>query len=297
MLRGALALLRQMGVVRASNFGGWLGRSLGPWLPVSRVAEANLRRALPALTKAERAAVIRRMWDNLGRNVGELPHLGALRRCDAGPGWHCADEAVAAALRERGGPALLFSAHFGNWEMILPLAAALGVPLAGFYRAASNPLSDALIQTLRRQAIGGQAAGAPVVMFPKGAHGARAALRHLAHGGMLGMLADQKLDDGIAVDFFGAPAMTAPALAQLALRYRCPVIPARIRRLGPARFELILEPSLALPDSGDREGDVLRLTREVNATLERWIRAEPAAWLWLHRRWPSGGAGRRSLEV
>jgi KDO2-lipid IV(A) lauroyltransferase len=286
LLRGALALLRHMGVVRASNFGGWLGRSLGPWLPVSRVAEANLRRALPALAPAERADVIRSMWDNLGRNLGELPHLGALRRCDSGPGWYCADDAVAAALRERGGPALLFSAHFGNWEMILPLAAALGLPLAGFYRAASNPLSDALIQTLRRQAIGGQAAGAPVVMFPKGARGARAAVLHLGRGGMLGMLADQKLDDGIAVDFFGAPAMTAPALAQLALRYRCPVVPARIRRLGPARFELILEPSLALPDSGDRESDVLTLTREVNATLERWIRAEPAAWLWVHRRWP-----------
>ncbi|MBV9758790.1 MAG: lauroyl acyltransferase, partial [Alphaproteobacteria bacterium] len=37
---------------------------------------------------------------------------------------------------------------------------------------------------------------------------------------------------------------------------------------------------------GDRTADIATLTRAVNATLERWIRARPEGWLWLHRRWP-----------
>ena len=79
--------------------------------------------------------------------------------------------------------------------------------------------------------------------------------------------------------------MTAPALAAFALRFRCPVLPAHVERIGPVRFRMVLDAPLALPDSGDRAADIAALTREVNATLERWIRARPAEWLWLHRRW------------
>ena len=65
--------------------------------------------------------------------------------------------------------------------------------------------------------------------------------------------------------FFGRPAMTAPALAALALRFRCPVVPVYARRIGPARFRLICETPLPLPDSGDRQADIAALTRTVNA--------------------------------
>jgi KDO2-lipid IV(A) lauroyltransferase len=31
---------------------------------------------------------------------------------------------------------------------------------------------------------------------------------------------------------------------------------------------------------------VLSLTQSVNDILERWIRAAPESWLWVHRRFP-----------
>jgi KDO2-lipid IV(A) lauroyltransferase len=80
--------------------------------------------------------------------------------------------------------------------------------------------------------------------------------------------------------------MTAPATAALALRFRCPVIAGRVERLGPARFRLTVEPPMPLPDSGNRAADVASLTADINLVLERWIRARPDHWLWLHRRWP-----------
>ena len=48
-LRGAVALLRLAGPVRASNLAGRLTRTVGPWLRVNRVGDANLRLALPEL--------------------------------------------------------------------------------------------------------------------------------------------------------------------------------------------------------------------------------------------------------
>jgi KDO2-lipid IV(A) lauroyltransferase len=48
------------------------------------------------------------------------------------------------------------------------------------------------------------------------------------------MLVDQKMNDGIAVPFFGRDAMTAPALARLAFRFDATVVPVRILRLKGA---------------------------------------------------------------
>jgi KDO2-lipid IV(A) lauroyltransferase len=100
------------------------------------------------------------------------------------------------------------------------------------------------------------------------------------------LLVDQKMNDGLAVPFFGHPAMTAPAAAQLALRFRCPVVAVHIERLGGAHFRLSLLPPLPLPDSGDRNADIRSLMADINGMLESWIRKRPEQWLWAHRRWP-----------
>lgn len=280
-LRGLGHVLGWLGPVRSSDAGGWVARALGPRLPASRVAESNLRRALPALDAPGRAEVIRAVWDNLGRTAAELPHLAGLVRTASGPGWEVQGEEHLDALRQAGTRMLFVSGHFGNWEMALPIAAQLGVPVSGFYRAASNTAVDAVVQTMRLRAI-----GPGVSMFAKGRHGARAALAHLRGGGSLGLLADQKMNDGIAVPFLGRLAMTAPGPAQLALRFGLAVVPSRVDRLGPARFRLVCEAPLAVARTGERDADVYALTLAMNAVLERWIRADPASWLWLHRRWP-----------
>jgi KDO2-lipid IV(A) lauroyltransferase len=282
-LRLLFALLARLNVEICSDFGGWLLRQVGPWLPVNRVAESNLRRALPALTNTERQRIIIGVWDNLGRTVAEFPHLPALRATNAGAGWEVEGEAHMQAAFAQCRQVTFFSGHLGNWELILPIASALGVPLAGFYRAAGNPFVNRALQDIRLRAAPG------VLMFAKGPVGARAALRHMAAGGSLGALVDQKMNDGIAAPFFGQLAMTAPALAQLALRFNCPVVPARVRRIGGARFRLVFEAPLPFAPTGDRAADILALTSQMNATLERWIREEPHAWLWMHRRWPKQG--------
>ena len=164
---------------------------------------------------------------------------------------------------------------------MLPIAAQYGVRVAGVYRAPSNRAVASVLDAARDAAGGGL-----VPMFPKGAKGARLAMKHLDGGGSLGLLLDQKMNDGIPVPFFGRPAMTAPAAAQFALRYDLPVLPAYMVRLGPARFRMVCEPPLTIAKTGDRRADAYALTLAMNQSLERWIRMDPGAWLWLHRRWP-----------
>ena len=105
-------------------------------------------------------------------------------------------------------------------------------------------------------------------------------------GGEIGMLVDQKMTDGIAVPFFGRDAMTAPALAQFALKYDAPIVPIRAERLDGAHFRVTFYPALEVTKTGNRHDDIQAIMTDVNATMESWIRERPEQWLWLHRRWP-----------
>ena len=276
-----IRLLAALPPAAASNLAGAVAAAIGPMLPVSRVARANLQAAMPELDMLQRARIVRAAWAQLGRTAGEFPHVAHLRRNTAsGPGWEVSGEDVLTGLAARGGPALFFSGHMGNWEILPHASRAFGLPVASFYRAAQNELVDALIARLRQSP-----SGETQQMFAKGAGGARRAMAHLRQGGYLAMLVDQKLNDGVQARFFGLPAMTAPAVATFALHFQCPVIPAVSRRIGPARLRLDVEPPLPLPNTGDRAADVLALTQQINDVLERWIRADPGSWLWMHRRW------------
>ena len=133
-------------------------------------------------------------------------------------------------------------------------------------------------------------------MFPKGGAGARQAYAHMMRGGHLGLLVDQKLDNGISAPFFGRPAMTANAMASFALKFKCPVFPVHSVRVGPARLQIIWEKPMVLPDTGDKEQDIATMTAEMNLILERWIREKPGAWLWLHRRWPKATLQDRRIK-
>lgn len=280
-LKTVLALVRALPPIAASNLGGAVARTIGPLLPVSRVADTNLRLALPDLDAAARRRIVRGVWDNLGRTAAELPHLPSLRATASGPGWETVGLEHARAAVAIGRPVVFFSAHLANWEALSLIANRSGFVVPAFYRAAANPLVDRLIQDLRRAA-----AGRDLPQFAKGAAGARAATAHLRAGGTLGMLVDQKMNDGIAAPLFGHMAMTVTAPALYALRYRCKLVPCHIERLGPARFRLVVAPPLETPATGDLHADIATLAARMNAVLEGWIRDRPESWLWLHRRWP-----------
>jgi len=260
----------------ASGFGGWLGSRIGPHLRITRRARKNLRLAMPELDDAAIEKIVVEMWDNLGRVVGEYPHFTRV----------AADENRVAILgtehveayRKDGVPCILISGHFANWELFPPTCRRGGLRCLQVYRTANNPLVDALLRRLR----GSDADDG----LPKGPRGARGAIAALKEGRRVGMLIDQKLNDGVAVPFFGREAMSPPAAVQLAQRYDCPLIPVRLERLEGCRFRLTFMAPLVLPESGDRRRDVAAALTEVNRILEGWIRDRPGQWLWLHRRWP-----------
>ena len=275
-LVAAMAFFACLPVDHASAVGGFLGRAIGPRLRATRVALRNLRRAMPENGDADNRRIVRDMWDNLGRALAEHPHLGRICAEGAGRVEIVNGEAIAAA-QAKDRPTLFFGGHFANWEVgPTTIHRLMGSALLSVYRAANNPWVD----RLQRRGLRARQAVA------KGASGGRELIRHLRGGGHVAMLVDQKLNDGIAVPFFGRDAMTAPAIAKLARQFAGPIVPVHVERLSGAHFRFTVEPALAVPNTGDAAADVHAAMIRVNAVIEKWVRARPEQWLWLHRRWP-----------
>lgn len=273
--RLALALFAALPLDSASALGGWIARKIGPRLGAHKIAARNIARALPELTAAQQAAALIGMWDNLGRVVAEYAHLASIR--DAGRIEVVGAEHVV-AIRDSGRPAIFYSAHYGNWELMSLVGAQNHLPLVQVYRAANNPLTEEILQELRKP-VGGR-------HVPKGMQAARELLKALKQNECLAMLVDQKLSNGVAVPFFGRDAMTAPAIADLALRRACPVVLIYAERLGGAHFRITVEPPVMLQETGNREQDTYDALLLINHKIEGLIRKRPDHWFWVHRRWP-----------
>ncbi len=263
----------------SSAFWGWAMRVIGPRLPAHKIAERNLDLCFPDMPAAERARILRGMWDNLGRVVGEYPHNRALWRTPGRIAYVGTEDLTPRTYADR--PVIFFSGHLANWEVAAPCAHAGGWPVWLVYRAPNNRFTDRLIRQIRRPFT--------VAQLPKGPEGARQTLRAMRQKGALTILVDQKTNDGIAVPFFGRPAMTTPAAAQFHLRMGAVLLPSRVVRTGGAWFEMRVEPPLTIEPTGDVAADQAALTERMNAILERWIREHPEQWLWIHRRWPESG--------
>ena len=261
----------------ASNLAGSLGRFLGRNLAASRKANRNLRMAFPDLDDEEAHDITLGMWENIGRIMGEYPHLSKLEKKGH---LEIINKESLDKANASGRPILFMTAHIGNWE-VMPfyLNQHLDNPLALVYRAPNNPWVNNLLQKLRGQGTKEQLA--------KGRQGAKDIIKLIKNGKNVGMLVDQKMNEGIPVPFFGRHAMTITSIAQLALRYDCIILPAYCQRKeNKTDFRIIIEDEFKPIKTGVLAKDIEATMRLVNEKMEGWIKQNPEQWLWLHRRWP-----------
>lgn len=288
LVGAVFAVARALGPERASNVGGAITRTLGPLLPVHKVALKNIRAAYPGMDEAEVRRIARGAWENLGRTAAEYAHLHHLFDWDAdnqSQASRCEVEGIERfiALRDDGKPGIFFSAHLANWELPAICAARYDLKVTAVFRAPNNPAVNRIVHAIRSGTMGGlEAARAGAAFAMKDA---------LDKGGHLGMLIDQHFTRGVEVPFFGRPARTNPILAKFASAFDCPVHGVRVIRLPGYRFRLELTPEIVLPRKPDGSVDEQAAMAEMTAIVEGWVREHPEQWLWMHRRWRVPQAG------
>jgi KDO2-lipid IV(A) lauroyltransferase len=265
----------------ASDFMGKLAQSIGPRLPASKTGRANLRHAFPEKSDAEIEQILRGVWDNLGRVAGEFVHLDKM--------WDYDDRYPNAGRIETfnvdrfiglytdNKPAILFSAHLGNWELAAVGARKYGLDSAVLFRMPNNRFIADFIHETRAELMS--------QLVPAGSEAALFMAGVIERGGHLGMLVDQHKKPGVRVNFLGRPCWANATLARLARHYDCPVHGSRVIRLPNNRFRVELTRALELPRDAENKIDIQGTMQAVHTVMEGWIREHPEQWLWLHRRW------------
>ena len=265
----ALALvIRLLPAPFASALGGGIAGFFGPISSWSWRSLFNLSYAMPELTAEERRRINRKMWVNLGRVVGEFFHIHHLIHSSRVEyeGLEHID-----ANKDRGG--LLIGAHLANWELVGTPPMKLGLPVRAVFRPTNNPLVARLLR--ERNAVYDR-------MYEKGRSGARGIAETIRGKAFFAILVDQKLREGMMLDFFGHKASTPVAHVKIALKEGAPIYLVRVVRGKGCRFRVIVSPFEIRPDD-----DVASIATRINAEIESWIRSCPEQWLWPHRRWPA----------
>lgn len=254
------------------GFAAWLMRRAVAWVPDLRHrVDGNLRLIFPELPEAERARIAAAMAGNVGRTLIEILTNRAFQTRagwsePAGPGWSVLQDA-----RRAGRGAILVSGHFGQWEAVRGALKARGIECAALYRPVKNPwLERAYFANL-------QTGGRPI--FARGGAGLREMVRHLRAGGVVAVLLDQYTKRGTVIEFLGRPAPSGTMIADLALRYQLPMIPAYgTRDPDGLHVTLAFEAPIA-PGTGET------MTQAAADSLSARVRAHPEQYYWLHRRW------------
>ncbi len=278
------------GLLRLFAFLPWtwmmaIGRGLGRLamrlLPRRvRIADINLSLCFPELDDEGRGKLVRRHYESMGMGVMDMAFA-----------WWAAGSQIESLVRIHGqehleqalrhGKGMIFlTAHFTSVE-ISGRALARLAPVLPMYRPNENPVIQYLMTRNRERHV--------ERTIPR--DDVRLMLRTLKANKGVWFAPDQNYGQKNSVfsTLFGIPAATNTATSRFAEMTGAAVVPfVVIRREDSPGYDMYIEAELDDFPCGDPQRD----TDRINATLEHWIRAAPAQYLWSHRRFkdlPDGG--------
>lgn len=181
---------------------------------------------------------------------------------------------------QKGKGAILYTGHFGCWELLGASIAAHGIKMMTIVKRQSNRSFDKWLVRQRRK-VGMQTVYRGDSLRPM--------VKWLNSGGTISILMDQDAGGkGVFVPFFSKKASTPPGTASLALRFNVPVLPLiSYRGSGGIHKGYILSETDINPFRKSRRPDpkaIICSTAKMTRIIEKFIRRKPSNWLWLHRR-------------
>jgi len=250
-----------------------------------RIALSNLGIALGDRTERERKRIARAAFRHFATVLFELLTLPKslserFSRISRHGGLENLQEAYAA-----GKGVLIFTAHFGNWELMGISHGTMGFPLSVLARALDNREIEKELYGIRA------CSGNHVIPKEQAIKGSLEALKRKEG---VAILIDQntQLSQGIFVDFFGREACTTTILAALAIKTGARIIPAFALPEGRGRYCFIYEPPVPVPPADMEVTErIKKITQDCTKIIEGYVTKYPEYWLWMHQRWKTRPEG------
>jgi KDO2-lipid IV(A) lauroyltransferase len=255
-----------------SQIGSWLG-SLIYLLPGKdkKFAALQLKVIMP---EVETGKCLQGVYAGLGQNLFEVINLKPLTdkphkiRLDAN------SSQLLSSLKAEGVPILALTAHLSNWDLLGAFLVKEGFKVSTIGREARNRHLQKILSSLR------EGYGIKTI-WRSDSSTAKAIINEFKNCNMIGALIDQDTYvQSVMIDFMGRPARTPCSLVSIAKKFNARVVTAFITRRGLGAYDIEIKQI----DSGLADKEILK---EYNDRLSEKVRAFPAQWVWIHKRWRS----------
>ena len=187
------------------------------------------------------------------------------------------------ALIDDPDPAVMTTAHLGSWELMVGLLH-LFIPRRAKQVVVRRSHDAALNRFMLHQR------SRPSVEIVEHRNAAAKVLQALRRGGVTAFLVDHNCtrDEALFLPFLGRMAAVNVGPALMAVRSKAVVWPVFLTRdaEGGGRYTFHLEPPLRTAQlEGSLKERIAHTAAFYTQAVEQHVRACPAQWFWMHRRW------------
>ena len=241
---------------------------VGPFFKSRKIIDKNLHVFNKDITNLEKKRIISSMWKNYGKTFIEYIFLDFFRKNNNQILIHGKE------ILEEKKPRIFISGHFANFELMSMEITKQDIKLATIYRPLNNFFLNPFMEFLRKKYVCKN-------QIKKGINGVRDTIEYINRDYSIALMIDQRVSEGDKIKFFGKDALTTTLPAQLAFKYKLPLVPVFIERDEKDKFTLKFHEEIKANDFKDK----IELTKKLNDVLEKMIISNPAQWIWSHNRW------------
>ena len=262
-----------IGYKNGSNLGDFIGRLFGPIFRSKKLIENNLEQS-GIVDKKNYNKIISKIYGNYGRILAEYPFLKAFRNSKLNKfieiDWL---ENLNKIKREKR-RVVFISGHFNNFELMALQIEKAGINLCAIYRPLNNVFLNKTMEEIRENFICKN-------QIKKGRSGTRQIIENIKKGNSVALMIDQRVREGIKINFFGKPASTTTIPAQLIKKYKCDLVPIYIERRKNNYFKMFVSEPIKIGNNKS----IKEITEHLNKILEKMILKNVDQWIWTHDRW------------
>ena len=267
-------IFKILGYRLSSALGGKIFEIIGPLFRSKRLIQSNIKKAIPNIEFERLNEITKSMWNNYGRVFAEYMfikdfHEGKLKNNLKIEGQDILDN-----IKKTDKPVIFISGHLANFELMAMHIEKSGIKLSAIYRPLNNIFLNKIMERIRRKYI-------CKFQIKKGIAGVRKIINMLKDNYSTALMIDQRVSEGIEVNFFNQKALTTTIPAQLIKKYNIEVVPVCIERIDKINFKITISKPLILSNHNTVEN----ITENLNLVLEKMILKNPEQWIWSHNRW------------
>ena len=273
LVKFLLIICKIIGYKLASNFGFFIGKNFGNFFRKKKSIIDNLYKS-KIVIKISDNQFANNVLGNYGRILAEYPFLKDFRKNKLEQFIKIDGIENLNKIKNNNKPVVFISGHFNNFELMAMQIEKNGINLAAIYRPLNNVFLNKTMEQIRTKYICKN-------QIRKGRSGTRQILENLKKGNSIALMIDQRVTEGIKIDFFGNLASTTTIPAQIIKKYECDLVPIYIERLKKYNFKMYVSQPIAINSKKSQE----EISKHLNKILEKMILKNPDQWIWTHNRW------------